>query len=92
MTGLLRELLEILRLGAAVPFTKRMNVVDVANDDAGLASELVRRQPLQEFGPGQAAMNVGHAGRNVLTELELIPALEYFDRPKLTRPVVEVLK
>ena len=37
-------------------------------------------------------MNVGHAGRNVLPELELIAAFEDFDRAQFARPIVDVLE
>ena len=47
---------------------------------------------LEKSGAGQPAVDVRHSGRNVLAELELISALEDFDRAKLSSPVVDVLE
>ena len=43
MPGLLRQLLEILQLGATVAFPERVDIVDVTNDLAGLGGEVFTR-------------------------------------------------
>ena len=92
MAGLLRQLLEILRLRSAVPFAERMDVVDIADDDPGLAGKFARGQALEKSGAGQPAMHIRHPGRDVLAELKLVSALEDFDGAKFAGPVVDILE
>lgn len=92
MTRPVGELLEVLQLCAAVPFAERMDVVDVADDDGRLLGKCVRRQRGKKLRAQQPPMDVGHAGLDVLAELELLVALADLDRAQLAGPVVDVLE
>ncbi len=81
------------RLGRAGSVRKPgMDVVDVADDDAGRPGEFILAQILEEPGLLQSAMNIGHAGFDKLAELELMAALGDFDGAQLARPIVNVLE
>src|SRR5262245_36189952 len=82
----------VLQLRAAVPLAERVDVVDVADDDGSLLGEGGGRQPLQEAGPHEAAMDVRHAGLDEFPKLKLLPALADLDRAQLAGPVADVLK
>lgn len=92
MAGLRRKLLEVARLCTAIALAKGMDVVHIANDDAGLPCELVRAQSFQEFGLHQPAMNVVHAGLDVASKLELVAALIDLDGAQLACPIIDVLE
>jgi hypothetical protein len=92
MPCLFRQLLEILRLRSTVSFAKRMNVVDVADDDSRFPCEFVRGQTLEKSGAREPAVNIRHPGLNVLPELKLTSALRNFDGTKLSGPVVDILE
>ena len=92
MAGPFGELLEIGKLGPAVPLTERVDVVDVADDDGRLLGELGRSQPAQKTRLHKSTVNVRHAGLDVLPELELLVALADLDGAQLAGPLVDVLK
>lgn len=92
MAGLRGELLEILQLGAAVSFTERVDVVDVADDDGRLFREVGWRQVPQDVAANEAAVNVSHSGLDVLPELELLFALADLDGAQFAGPVIDVLE
>ena len=92
MGGSVGKLLEILKLGSAVPLPERMDVVYVADDLAGGCSKFRRVQPSQEVGPLQATMNVGHAGLDVLAELEGPAILGDLHSPHFASPGVDILE
>ena len=92
MACLKRQLLEILRLRPAVALAKRMDVIDITDDDAGLAREFIRAPALQEFSLHQTARHVVHSSLNVASELKLMAAFADLDRAQLACPIVDVLK
>ena len=86
------ELAEIQGLRAAIALAERVDVVDVAEDFRAAPGEGLGRQAAQIVPSDDAAMDVGHAGRDVAAELEPAAALGDFDGPDLPRPVVDVLE
>src|SRR3954454_23510232 len=92
MACLRRQLLEILRLRAAVALAKGMDVVHITDNDAGLAREFIRAETLQEFGLCPTAMHVVHSSLNVAPELKLMAPFADLDSAQLACPIVQVLK
>ena len=92
MTRLLRQLPKILRLRPAIPFTKRMHIIHIAQDDRNLATKFGRQQAFQETGMHEPAMNIRHARLDVLAELKLMSSSIDFDGAKLPRPIVNILE
>ena len=92
MACLHRQLLEILRLRAAVTLSKGVDVVHVADHDAGVSCEVIRAQAFQEARLGQTTMNIGHTCLDVAAKLELMATLVDFDRAQFAGPIVDVLE
>ena len=92
MAGTGRHLPEILQLRPAIAIAEGVNVVDVAHDRACRYGESRSVQPSQKIGLHKPAVDVGHAGRDVLAELKLVAALGNLHGPQLTGPRIEVLK
>lgn len=92
MARLRRQLLKILKLGAAVAFAEGMNIVHIALDQPGRFGESVGAQALKEGRLLKPPMNIGHAGFNELAKLELVAVLGDLHRPQLPGPCVHVLK
>ena len=86
------KLLQILQLGAAVPFAKGMNIIDIAHDLACLAGEFLCAQPSQIVGGNNPPVNIRHAGCYEALELELVFAFRNFDRAHFAGPVINVLE
>lgn len=64
-----------MELGAAVPFAEGMGVIDVADDLARLAGEGIDVEITKIIVLADAAMDIGHAGFDILAELERLPSL-----------------
>jgi hypothetical protein len=92
VAGLLGELFQVQELGTAVAFSEGVDIVHVADDFARGGGEFIVLQVAEEFGLREAAMNVGHAGFDVLPELELMAALGDFDGADFAGPVVDILE
>src|SRR4051812_6587811 len=92
MAGLRRKLLEVLQLRPSISLAKRMDVVQVAHDDAGLPGEFGRREAAQESRLRQPPVYVAHTGGDILPELKLISAFADLDGAKLPSPVIDILE
>src|SRR5271157_5322553 len=92
MPGLLRQLFEIVELGAAVAFPEGVDVVHIAHDLPGCHRECRAIQPTEEVCGLEPPVDVRHAGFDEPTKLELVPTLGYFHGPDLARPVIDVLE
>jgi len=75
MTGACRELLEILELHSAVPFSEGVDVVDVTHDLGRSAREFLWAQSPQVVATNDPPMDVSHAGFDKPAKLELLFAL-----------------
>jgi hypothetical protein len=69
-----------------------VDVVDVAQYDGRMSGKVLGYQSFQEARLNEAAVNVGHASRNVLPELELLVAFADLHGAQLTGPVVDILE
>jgi len=92
MARLRGQLLKILELGAAVAVAERVDIVHIADDRSGGLGEGVAAQASQEVSLLKPPVNVGHAGLDELSKLELMAVLGDFDRAKLAGPRVQILK
>lgn len=58
MIGLSSKLFQVLELHSAVPFSERVDVVDVSNDLRCVSGELFRTQPPQVIALYEAPVNI----------------------------------
>ncbi|GEM_PF-6207439 len=92
MAGLGGQLLQILKLGAAISLAKRVHVIHVAHDPPGRLRKRGAVEAAQEASVFKPPVHVGHAGFDELAKLELAAAFCDLHRANLTRPRVHVLK
>ncbi len=86
------QLFKILKLGAAVAFAERVNIVHVAHDRPRRLGEGASAQPPQEVRLLKPPVDVGHAGFDELAKLELAPVLGDLHGAEFAGPRVQVLK
>jgi hypothetical protein len=92
VAGLRRQKLKILELSASVPLSKGMNLVDVTDYRTGVFRELVAVQIAEKLESNKPAVNVGHAGLDELTELELETSLGDLHLAEIAGPIEHVLE
>ena len=92
MARLSRELVEVLQLGPPVPFSKRMDVVDIAENFAGRRGESGGFEMGEEIRRTEPFVDVRPADFDETAKLEQLAALGDLDGADFARPIVQVLK
>ncbi len=92
MTSVCCQLLQIKQLGAAITFTKGMDVVHVAHNFARRRGESRSAQIAKVITGGKPAMNIGHPRLDIASELELLLVFRDLHAADLAGPFVHVLE